>query len=532
MTGKDFDCDVAIVGYGPVGQLLGALLGSQGHKVTIVERYAKLYPLPRAIRFDGEVMRMFQRLGIVDEITEEIIPVQRYQWFGADGEIILDLDSSAPHPSGWSREYAFFQPAIEAALDRAVRRNPTVTVEIGSSCEGVEQDEDGVVLTLRRGTEPGAAPPAGEVSTLRARYVVGADGANSLVRDAVGIEVDDLGFKEHWLVADVRPHDMTQFAHLPDAAQRCDPRRPTAVVRNGGRHRRWEFMLLEGEQPSDFTTPESVWKLLEPYITPDDGVLIRSAVYQFGSALAKSMRADRVLLAGDAAHLMPPFMGEGMCSGLRDANNLTWRLDLILRGVSSETLFDTYTPERVHQNEHVIRVSMQMGGVACIVDPEAAAARDAAMRSGNVPPPPPMPGVGAGLVRADAGATPDPLAGELAVQGTVAADGRSGRFDDVLPRGFTLVCASGDPAALLGEERLRFVEEELGGAVVSLDREGTRGVSDLDGALTAWLAGHGVAAVLSRPDGYVFGSARQLDDVAPLVDDLREQLTTSSSVAA
>jgi hypothetical protein len=282
-------------------------------------------------------------------------------------------------------------------------------------------------------------------------------------------------------------------------------------------------MLLDGEDPAAYTSdPALAWSLLEPHIKPDEGELVRHAVYEFRSLLTDTMRVGRVVLAGDAAHLMPPFMGEGMCSGLRDANNLAWRLDLLLRGVAADDLLDTYTPERRHQNEVTIGISVQMGKVSCTLDPDEAAARDAAFRSGAVPPPPALPGIGReGCM---AGSPADALAGTKAVQGVVEHDGRTGRFDDVVGRGFVLVLAQGSPAELLGSERIAYITDVLGGVVISLEAGVEGRVRDADGALTAWMRDNGVGAVLSRPDAYVFGSATEAAGAAALVDDLKRAI--------
>ena len=322
MRCDSFDADVAIVGYGPVGQTLTALLAARGHSVAVYERYPDLYDLPRAVYFDDEIKQVWQALGVVDEIADDLLPVDAYEWFGADGERILRLAHPEVGPSGWASGYLFYQPSLERALDRAVRALPSARVHQGWNVEALEQAGDHVALTVRHERE----------ERVRARYVVGADGANSLVRQAAGIAFDDQGFAERWLVVDLRPDDMEALSWLPSPCQWCDPVRPHMHSRNGRRHRRFEFMLLPGECAEDFADEERVWELLAPWFTPTDGVLVRRAVYEFRGRLASTMRAGRVLLAGDAAHTMPPFMGQGLCSGVRDAANLAWRLDLVLRG--------------------------------------------------------------------------------------------------------------------------------------------------------------------------------------------------------
>jgi 2-polyprenyl-6-methoxyphenol hydroxylase-like FAD-dependent oxidoreductase len=228
----------------------------------------------------------------------------------------------------------------------------------------------------------------GETRTVRARWVVGADGANSFVREATGITRRDLGFRERWLVVDAEPHDMTTLAHLPIACQWCDPARPTTHVQSGPRHRRWEFMLLPGEQPSDFDDPARVWSLLEPWYRPKDGPLTRSAVYEFRSMLANEMRQGRVLLVGDAAHLTPPFLGQGLCSGLRDARTSRGSSIWCCAALASERLLDSIDAERQPQNEAVIGLAVELGKILCQLDPQAAAQRDAMLR--QAPPPPPL----------------------------------------------------------------------------------------------------------------------------------------------
>jgi hypothetical protein len=282
-------------------------------------------------------------------------------------------------------------------------------------------------------------------------------------------------------------------------------------------------MLLPGERAEDFEDPERVWSLLEPWYTPADGPLTRTAVYEFRSMLAERMRAGRVMLAGDAAHLTPPFLGQGLAAGLRDAANLAWKLDLVLRGLAHDRLLDTVDAERQPHTEWVIRFAIQLGKALCELDPEAAAERDRGLRQVETPPPVEFPPYDDGVIHRAAETSPDPLAGALSVQGRVAVDGREGLFDDVAGRGWTLIAVDGDPLEQLGDAE-REVLGALDATVASLDAPAPGAVKDVDGRLTEWLGGHGVHAVLVRPDFYVFGSVASPDELPALVGDLRAQL--------
>lgn len=517
MTASDPDfpatVDVAIVGFGPVGQALALSLGAAGHRVACFERFHEIYRLPRAVHLDHEVMRLLDRLGVAKQLEPEMISFSEYRWFGADGEELMTLRPASPALSGWEPDYLFFQPLLEEALDARARSFPGVTVERGWSATGLEHDAQGATLTLRRVDEPeeSAAVPTGETRTVRARWVVGADGANSFVREALAVPRRDLGFQEQWLVVDVAPHD-AEALDLPDACQWCDPRRPTTQVHSGRGHRRWEFMLLDGERAEDFDAARS-WELLAPWITPDDATLLRHAVYEFRSMVAERVRDGRCLIVGDAAHLTPPFLGQGLCAGLRDAANVAWKLDLVLRGLAADALLDTATDERQPQNDWIIAFAVQLGKVLCELDPDAAAERDRTVRAAGPPPEIGLPPLQGPLQRDG-----DALSGQLALQGTLDLGGREARLDDHTGPGFALVVRDGAGLDAL-QPGHRAVLGALDVAVVRLDA-----ARDADGRTTGWLDEHGAHAVLVRPDLYVFGSADSAAELPALVDDLRERL--------
>jgi len=513
------EIDVAVVGYGPVGQALACLLGAAGHRVACFERHGEIYRLPRAVHADHEVMRLLQRLGIAHDLAGEMLSLTDYHWFGADGETLMVLSQPSPGVSGWEPDWLFFQPTLEDALDRRARSLRGVSVECGWDVEGLEQDDGGVTLSLRPFSEdPAAEPEASVQRPVRARYLIGADGANSTVRAALGVPQRDLGFRERWFVVDVVPHDIDAL-DLPAACQWCDPRRPTTHVRSGVGHRRWEFMLLPGESEDEFDERRA-WELLAPWLGPDDAVLLRHTVYEFRSMVAEQMREHRVLLAGDAAHLTPPFLGQGLCSGLRDAANIAWKLDLVLRGVAGDALLDTVTPERQLQNEWIISFAIELGKVLCELDPDRAAERDTNVRGAGPPPVIALP-----PLQDQSDGERAPLAGELSVQGVVALDGREGLLDDVAGAGFTLICRGGATDCL--DEAQRGLLDLLGVSVVDFGA----GARDVDGRTTAWLDENAVDAVLVRPDLYVVGGAADGPALARLLDDLRARLGTPAAQA-
>ncbi|HEX2485843.1 MAG TPA: bifunctional 3-(3-hydroxy-phenyl)propionate/3-hydroxycinnamic acid hydroxylase, partial [Myxococcota bacterium] len=418
MASETVQADVAIVGFGPVGQLLAILLGRRGRRVVALERWPEPYPLPRAVHFDHEVARVLQGAGALPGLAGLTEPSGVYEWRNAKGDVLLRIGLDADHSlSGWPTSTMFCQPELERALEAQAGALPKVAVERGCEVVALRDEGDAVALEARRADGASVA--------LRARYAVGCDGANSFVRGAIGAECRDLGFAYDWLVVDLLPREKRRWEPLN--WQLCDPARPTTLVSGGPGRRRFEFMRLPHEAPEELANEAAAWRLLEPWdLSPANATLERCALYTFGARVADRWRRGRVLLAGDAAHLMPPFAGQGLCSGLRDAANLAWKLDLALSGgaggevCATDALLDSYAGERAPHVERLIALSVELGRVICVSDPAEAAARDARMvaddraRGGSLPVPLPRLGASTWL-------DSTPAAGELFVQGRVRA---------------------------------------------------------------------------------------------------------------
>jgi 2-polyprenyl-6-methoxyphenol hydroxylase-like FAD-dependent oxidoreductase len=497
-------CDVAVIGYGPVGMVMAALLGRLGHRVVVLERYDGKYNLPRAAIFDDETMRTFALLGMSAELLPKLHVQRNYEWRNAAGELLIEHAFAEVGRSGWAEWYMMYQPDLEDALDRVCELSPDVDVRFGARVEAIGQDAQGVSVTV-----------AGDDREVRARYAIACDGGNSFVRPALGIELDDYGFSEPWLVCDFR---FSRDVALPTARQVCDPVQPQSIISLGPRHHRFSFMLDSPESFHLERDPERVWRRVSPYLGRDDAELIRAATYTFRSLVARRWRERRVLLAGDAAHQMPPFLGQGMCSGVRDALNLSWKLDLVLTGRRDDAILDSYQSERDSHVRAVITKGIELGRVQTMRDPVAAAARDARLiterRERGAPAKMVFPPLGDGLFGTGAGAR------ELFVQGRVAAAGRVGRFDDIQGYGYLVIARAtlaGDASPSTGTDvKLVYVstdpagESDIGGPVVQ----------DVDGTYTDWLDGHGCDAVAVRPDFHVWGTASGAHGVRRLVAEL------------
>ena len=336
----DFLFDVAIVGYGPSGALAAHMLGTKGIKTLVIDRELGIYPKPRAIAMDHEIARVLDNYGLLDSLYDVIAPFSDSQHFGAKQQLLRSISMTAePFPLGYTPNMVFNQPSFETNVRHAVSGLSSVVVELGIELEGINQTEDFVLLNCRDAAN-------GKIN-FKAKYLVACDGASSRIRELLNIKLEDLDFDEPWVVVDILIHP-GKGRNLPQSsAHFCDPERPVAYIEGPGNHRRWEMMLKHDEDPKVMQQPDQIWSLLARWVTPEDGELWRAASYRFHALVAESWRDQRVFLAGDAAHQQPPILGQGMCQGVRDVTNLTWKLERVLRDAAPDSLLDSYEIERL-----------------------------------------------------------------------------------------------------------------------------------------------------------------------------------------
>jgi len=346
--------DVTIVGLGPTGGTLANLIALNGFSVLILEREKSFYPLPRAVHFDDEIMRVFQTIGITDDFLKYTIINKGTKFVNSKGKVILDW----PRPrkvteNGWYPSYRFNQPDLERQLRKNLKNYKKVSIRQNSEVKKIKNFKDHVKIIFKDSNDK-------KLHKFKSKYVVGCDGANSITRKQIRTKMDNLGFTQKWAVVDLILKRNKN--NLPDRTiQYSNPKQPATYCRNVGKRRRWEFAIKNNLNEKKVLSDKYIWNFLKPWVKKTEAYLERKTIYTFESAISRKWKKGRIFIAGDAAHLMPPFMGQGMCAGIRDVSNLAWKISKCLRGKYDEKLLNTYHSERFTNVKEYIETTMRMG---------------------------------------------------------------------------------------------------------------------------------------------------------------------------
>ncbi|WP_085316741.1 bifunctional 3-(3-hydroxy-phenyl)propionate/3-hydroxycinnamic acid hydroxylase [Derxia lacustris] len=511
---EQYDFDVIVVGAGPVGLTIANTLGLHGVRALLVERGETLIDYPRGVGMDDECLRSIQGIGLVDAVLPHITPHHWMRFVTKRGYCFASIEPRTDE-FGWSRRNAFNQPAVDRELLAGLARFASVSVQLGTEMEGFEQDARGVTVRLAR---------AGQTTALRCRYLVGSDGGRSAVRTALGVEFGGITDKSKWLVIDIRNDPLG----VPNIYMHCDPARPYVSVALPDSVRRFEFMIFEGETEEEITRPERIAELMRKVLPPDVDPLaldyIRKRVYTHNARIADRWKVGRVLLSGDAAHIMPVWQGQGYNTGMRDGTNLAWKLAYVVNGRADDRLLDTYQDERPPHAKAMIDLSVTAGRIFSPRNPLVASARDIAVRVLNLFPAArryflemrykPMPRYERGLV------VPEPVAraaspvGRMFIQPQVRTrDGEIRLLDDVLGKGFAVLSWGVDPtrwltpssrAILAALDARRVTVKPITQLRRELDiSDEALLIGDEQGRLKEWFGAHPAAVVVLRPDRFV-----------------------------
>lgn len=541
---RPFDYDVVIVGLGPTGLTLAHVLGQRGHSVLVLEREPQFYGNARAVYTDGECMRIFQSFGMAEELAAGMLQSPAVQFAMPNGEVFLQL-RNPNRPYSWHASYFLYQPRLETALADGLARYPNVTVQRSRELTRFEQDDEGVTVfhVASEGCNYGKAAavevktePSARESAVRACYLIGCDGGRSVVRAQLGIPMHGKSFPNPWVVVDIKEKVRGDgLHHLPYFSFICDPACPTVNCVQPDGHHRFEFMLMPGQKREYLEDINTVRQLLSRHIELDKFEILRHLVYSFNALMAERWRERRVFLAGDAAHMTPQFIGQGMNAGVRDAYNLGWKLDAVLRGRAGDRLLNSYQTERQPHVAAMIREAVRVKDVVSMTSPIGARLRNVALRlalrlpvvgkflrEGNfIPTATYRKGTYHGLARRGLGGPEGRLMPQPNVLGP---DGRTHRLDDLIGAEYALIGAGEDPRSHLSAEALA-TWQALGARFVAVypwgqrpqdpkqrvRPEGLIEVEDFECTWFAWLKaqGHkrGSVAIL-RPDKFVFALER------------------------
>lgn len=486
--------DVLIVGYGPVGAALAALLGRYGVQAQVIDKLNDVLKLPRAIALDNEALRILQMAGLDDQSFDRVGIQEvrmRSPYLGEFGRV-----NTRGTIDGHPKLVTFYQPDLEHALRRQVKAADSIRVTTETELLSLQQQEQGVIATV--------LDSQGNQQTIAARYLVGADGARSLVRGLIGQSFEGETYSEDWLIVDAHHGAKPSVDHVEFI---CDPRRPTPHMPAPGGRERWEFMLQPNESAEVMEQPEQIEKLLAPWATLKDLTVERQAVYRFHARCCDSFQKGRVFLVGDAAHVTPPFVGQGLVAGLRDAANLAWKLAWVVQGRAKPAILDSYDAERRPHARKMIQLAKLMGKLVMPTSAPRAIAVHGVMRGLRLIPPvrsyfdelkiKPRNQFSKGLFQR-AKSRDGLVRGAQLPQDWLRTDGGLRLSDDVLGEHLTLVGLGVDPKVCLGAESCKRWES-AGGQFLHLGWRGQTPASDtpfaeimgnnlMMGASSGWLA--------------------------------------------
>jgi len=510
MAERDFD--VVVAGFGPVGATVTALLANAGLSVLAVDRDLQPYPLPRAAATDDDAIRVWQTIdGLDRRLTGEMICEPQVSYRTAGGREFARVLELAKTASGHPGLAIFYQPGLEDEIGRTAVEPESAELRRGVEMTGFVEREDGVEVSVRN-------LASDEAQVVTAGWLLGCDGASSSVRRAIGADFGGSTFEQQWIVTDLKL-DVPEQSE-PMFVFNCDPGRPSVTMPLPGDRRRWEFMLFPGEREEEMLKPERLAGLLAEAGQDPRYSTERAVVYTFHARVATDWGRGRVYLLGDAAHVTPPFAGQGMNSGVRDAGNIWWKIAAVERGAASGAILETYEDERRQHTQQLIDLAVRLGAVVQTVKPTVAAARDRFFGLvGAIPPTrrwiengkfKPDPRIRQGLLGRRV--RPFGIVGRQVPQPVVTGPGgEQVRLDDLIGPRFALLAAGPDPWAGV-PAGIRGLADGFGVVVLRIDGGPAEGgevpIEDPSGELAAFLRRGRATKALIRPDRFAYGAWR------------------------